>query len=218
MRTVKKVSRRLRRMQFGWLAILFIAAAAHADERVRVALLPLVVHSTEGREYLQQGLADMLVARLARAERIAVVPIDDPKTATDDAAAARQTGVANGAEYVVYGSFTRFGEGASLELRCASVRDEKAEPRRIYVHADSMAALLPMLDGVADRATYAVLGPPPEAPSMSTGPANVAPTAPEPIQQAPLPKDVDETDTAIGNRNGQRKPGLPTDRDDEVLR
>ena len=210
--------RRLGRVQVGSLLLLFAASPAHADERVRVALLPLVVHSAEGRDYLQQGLADMLVSRLARSERLAVVPIDDPKTATDDTAAARKTGVANGAEFVVYGSFTRFGEGASLELRCASVRDEKAEPRKIYVHAESMGALLPLLDGVAERTTYAVLGPAADAPSVSTGP-NAVTTAPEAIPPAPLPKRVDETDTSIGNRSGGRRaPGLPSDSEGDVLR
>ncbi len=207
--------RRLGRFQVCSLAILLAALPAHADERVRVALLPLVVHSAEGRDYLQQGLSDMLVARLARAERLAVVPIDDPKAATDDAAAARKTGLANGAEFVVYGSFTRFGEGASLELRCASVRDGKAEPRHIYVHANSMGELLPMLDGVAERTTYAVLGPAPDAPPVSSGPSATSPTPP-PEHEA-VPKKVHETDTSIGNRD-RRAPGLPSESEGDVLR
>jgi TolB-like protein len=206
--------RRHGRFQVCSLAILLVAASAHADERVRVALLPLVVHSAEGRDYLQQGLSDMLVSRLARTERLAVVPIDDPKAATDDAATARKTGLANGAEFVVYGSFTRFGEGASLELRCASVRDAKAEPRHIYVHANTMGELLPMLDGVADRTTYAVLGPAPEAPPVSSGPKNASPTPSEPET---MPKKVHETDTSIGNRD-RRAPGLPSESEGDVLR
>lgn len=211
--------RRFLRIQTCSLALLLAAAsAAHADDRVRVALLPLVVHSADGREYLQQGLADMLVARLARTERLAVVPIDDPKSATVDAAAARKTGVANGAAYVVYGSFTRFGEGASLELLCTSVRDESSEPRRIYVHANSMADLLPLLDGVAERATYAVLGPPAEAPPVSAAPTIVDPAAPPPSRE-PIPKDVDQRDISIGNRSGERRaPGLPSDREGDFLR
>jgi TolB-like protein len=203
------------RFQVCSLALLLTAGSAHAEDRVRVALLPLVVHSAEGRDYLQQGLSDMLVSRLARAERLAVVPVDDPKAATDDAAAARKTGLANGAEFVVYGSFTRFGEGASLELRCASVRDVKAEPRHIYVHANSMGELLPMLDGVADRTTYAVLGPSPEAPPVSSGP-NAEPT-PTPAQPQTMPKKVHETDTSIGNRD-RRAPGLPSESEGDVLR
>jgi TolB-like protein len=214
--------RRLLRIQACSLVLSFVllhaSGAAHADDRVRVALLPLVIHSADGREYLQQGLGDMLVARLARTERLAVVPIDDPKTATADVAAARETGLANGAAFVVYGSFTRFGEGASLELLCANVRDDKSEPRRIYVHADSIGNLLPLLDGVAERTTYAVLGPPPEGSDVSTAPTIVDPAAPAPSRE-PVPKQVDQTDISIGNRDGERRaPGLPSDREEDFLR
>lgn len=202
----------MRRIGFGWIACLLLAfaSAAHAAERVRVALLPIVVRSAEDRDYLQQGLSDMLVARLARDERMAVVPVDDPKAATIDVAEARKTAKAQGAEYVLFGSFTRFGEGASLELLCASVGDEAREPRHIYVHAPTMGALMPLLDGAAQRATYAVLGSPPNGPAVSTGPN--AQTAPEPTPEPrkQLPRRVDNTDGAIGNRD-RRAPGLPSD-------
>jgi outer membrane protein insertion porin family len=147
------------------------SSAARGDARTRVALLPLVVHSGEEREYLRQGLSDMLVSRLGRETRLAVIPVDDPKTATTDAEEARKTGVANGADYVVYGSFTRFGEGASLDLACASVRDEEREPRKVSVHADSMGALIPLLDRVAERVAFLVLGGAPSGPPGVTGPA-----------------------------------------------
>ena len=190
------------------------AGIAHAEERVRVALLPMLVRSAEGREYLQQGLSDMLVARLARDERLAIVPVEDPQKATADLAAARATAKANGADYVVYGTFTRFGEGASLELLCAPVREEVHEPRRIYVHAENMGALMPLLDGVAQRATYAVLGAPPDGgPAVSTGPSGEA----SPAKRETIPRQVDEKGGKIGNRE-QRAPGLPSDTAGDVLR
>lgn len=191
------------------------AGAAHGGERVRMALLPLVIRSAEGREYLQRGLADMLVSRLARDQRLAVIPVDDPKSATLEAATAREVGVANGAEYVVFGSLTHFGEGASLELLCLSVREEAREPRRIYVHAESMGALLPLLDGVAQRTTYAVLGAPAEGPAVSAGP--IPEPAPPTDKPAAIPPRVDETDGLLENRE-PRAPGLSSDREGEGLR
>ena len=80
-----------------------------------------------------------------------------PRLATTDPEAARKAAIANGADYVVFGSFTRFGEGASLDLACASAHDAERAPRKIYVHADTMAALIPLLDGVAERAAFTVL-------------------------------------------------------------
>jgi len=160
------------RSRLALLAFLLCVAPAAAEERVRVALLPLVVHSNDGREYLQRGLADMLVTRLGREPRIAVVPVDDPATATTEPEAARKTGAANDAAFVVFGSFTRFGEGASLDLSCASVRDDEREPRQVSTHAKSMAELIPLLDGVAERVSYTVLEGAPQDPSVSTPPAD----------------------------------------------
>jgi hypothetical protein len=46
-------------------ALLLSAASARAEApRVRVALLPVVVHSIEQTDYLQRGIADMLGTRL----------------------------------------------------------------------------------------------------------------------------------------------------------
>lgn len=207
--------RGVRRRSLGWIVCLLAlcASSARAEERVRVALLPLVVHTSEGREYLQQGLADMLVARLARDERLAVVPVDDPAKATLEPEAAREAGAANGAEYVLYGSFTRFGEGASVELFCALVREEEREPRRMYVHAPNMGALMPLLDGIAQRAAYAMVGAPAEEPAVSTGPD----AEPAPAPREVVPRRVEETDAAIGNRE-RRAPGLPSDTPDGDLR
>jgi hypothetical protein len=210
--------RGVRRMSFRWLACVLAvsaaaAGAADAEERVRVALLPLVVRSMDDGAYLRQGLADMLVARLARDVRIAVVPVEGAENATMDLAAARKTAEANGAEHVLYGSFTRFAEGASLELFHAPVRGDDVEPRRIYVHARDMGSLMPLLDGVALRATYAVVGAPAEGPAVSTGPLETQ----APARREAIPQPVGDADGAIGNRE-RRAPGLPSDTEDGVLR
>ena len=214
------------------LASLASNLPARADERVRVALLPVVVHSSEGRDYLQKGMADMLVSRLGRDPRLAVVPVEDANTATTDIEAARKTGLANDAEFVVFGSFTRFGEGASLDLSCASVRDAEREPRRIYVHASTMAALIPLLDGVADRTSFAVLGSVSPAAGVAAGPGaapdgnsaeeqeqrrradSLERSAPDSGAQA-KPAPGAEGDGVDPER---RAPGLPSDRDADLVR
>jgi TolB-like protein len=142
------------------LALLVFAASetSHAAERVRVALLPVVVHSNDNREYLQQGLADMLVARLGRDPRVAPVKVDEASAATTVLKDARAAGRKAGAEYVLFGSFTRFGEGASLDLQCARVADDSDPPRKIFAQAVNLSTLIPMLDGVSEKVTAYVLG------------------------------------------------------------
>jgi TolB-like protein len=140
-------------------------APAVEDGRVRVALLPLVVRAEERRDALQQGLADMLVARLGRDERLAVIEVEDPAAATTDLEAARATGAARKADYVVFGSFTHLGQGAGLELRCARLDDPDARPREVFAQSESLAGILPLLDGVARRLATQIAGPAPAAPT-----------------------------------------------------
>jgi hypothetical protein len=165
----------------------------------------------------------MLVSRLGREARIAVIPVEDPATATTDPEAARKSALANGADYVVFGSFTRFGEGASLDLSCASAHDAEQEPRRIYVHADTMAALIPLLDGVAERTAFTVLAGTAAGSSVSTGPRGESRQGELAVQSqtAPAPAAAPEPDAAAapGAAPPERaEPGLPTDRDAELVR
>lgn len=214
------------------LASLASEQPARAEERVRIALLPVVVRSSEGRDYLQKGMTDMLVSRLGRDPRLAVVPIEDASSATTDVDAARKTGVANDAEFVIFGSFTRFGDGASLDLSCASVRDAEREPRAIYVHASTMAALIPLLDGVADRTSVAVLGSVSPAAGVATGPQTTPEANPAEDQEQRRRADALEyADPDSGARAKpdaraegggadpeRRAPGLPSDRDADLVR
>lgn len=214
------------------LASLASNLPARAEERVRIALLPVVVHTSEGRDYLQKGMTDMLVSRLGRDPRLAVVPVQDASAATTDIEAARKAGLANDAEFVVFGSFTRFGEGASLDLSCASVRDAEREPRRIYVHASTMAALIPLLDGVADRTSFAVLGSASPAAGVAAGPAATPDANAVEVQEQQRRVESLEgaaPDLGTGSKPApgtepsepgppRRAPGLPSDRDVDRVR
>ncbi|MDJ0851885.1 MAG: hypothetical protein QNK04_26195 [Myxococcota bacterium] len=146
------------------LAIAFLALAAVlpslAGADVRVALLPIAVHAQgEDSAYLETGLAAMLSARLEQYEGVDVVrPAADavPATAREDAVArAREVE----ADFVLYGSFTRFGEGASLDLRCTQVGPEVSEEqeveagpaRRVFIQAGTLAEIIPDLDTLAEK-------------------------------------------------------------------
>lgn len=130
---------------------LFGADTARAETRKRVALLPVVIHAMEEQAYLRDGLHDMLLARLARDPEIAAIAVKGDTAAAADLEAARAQGREAGAEFVVYGSFTHFGEGASLDLFCAPVADGAEAPRQVFVHAGSLGQIIPTLDGLVDR-------------------------------------------------------------------
>jgi outer membrane protein insertion porin family len=145
---------------FGFALVLAVlAGTAHAEERRTVAILPVVVHALEDHAYLRDGLADMLASRLGRQPGIGVLRVDDATKATVDADAARATAQALGAQWVLYGSFTRFGDGASLDVRCVPVAAPgEPGPRSIFVQSGQLAELIPRLDGVAERVAAHVLG------------------------------------------------------------
>jgi TolB-like protein len=154
--------RRLGSSSFAWALALLLAlaaGAAHAQERRTIAILPVVVHALEDHAYLRDGLADMLASRLGQQPGIGVLRVDDPAKATTDAEAARATAKALGAQWVLFGSFTRFGDGASLDVRCVPVAAPgDPEPRSIFVQSGQLTELIPRLDGVAERVGAHVLG------------------------------------------------------------
>lgn len=182
--------------------LLALASGSAAAERVRVALLPVVVHSSESRDYLQRGLSDMLVARLGRDPRLAVLAVEEAATATTDASAARASGQRAGAAWVVFGSFTRFGEGASLDLQLARVGGEE-EPQRVFAQAATLGALIPMLEGVSERITSRVLG-------RDAGPApTAAGEAPAGGELAELRRRVEALERAVDQLGAERMPAAP---------
>jgi outer membrane protein insertion porin family len=142
--------------------------------QTRIAILPVVVHSTDSPEFLRAGLSDMLASRLGQVKEIAVVRIDDPAAATTDIAAAQAAARASGAEYVLFGSFTRFGEGASLDLQCASVAGGENASRQVFVQAGTLGEIIPKLDDVAGRVAAYIESGGTNVPAVSAGPPRAA--------------------------------------------
>ena len=157
------------------VALALAAGAARAEERRTVAILPVVVHALEDQAYLREGLADMLASRLGQQPGIGVVRVNDPAKATLDPAAARAAGQAVGAQWVLFGSFTRFGDGASLDVQCMPVAAPgNPDPRSIFVQAGQIGELIPRLDGIAARVASHVMGRDGGAPPARAGDASQA--------------------------------------------
>jgi TolB-like protein len=131
----------------GWVG------SATAADAPRLLLLPVVVHSAEAPEYLRDGLADMLAARFSRIGSIELVRPTAEEPGTTDHERAVALGQKAGADYVLFGSFTRFGQGASLDVQCAPVSaDKQREPlREIFVHSGSIGEIIPDLDELAGK-------------------------------------------------------------------
>ena len=169
----------LHRIGLGLLVAAGLLAASGASPRrahaapARVAVLPVVVHSLGDEGYLREGLADMLASRLGQSPALAVVRVEDPAQATTDLERARAAARGVGAEYVLFGSFTHFGEGASLDLSCARVAEGDAPPGQIFIQTGSIGEIIPKLDDLARRvAAHVAAGG--VAPPVSAGPPGEA--------------------------------------------
>lgn len=158
-------------------------ASGAEDSRARVAILPMVVNTVGERGYLRSGLADMLASRLGRHEGVAVVRVEAESKATTDPERAAEIGLEHGAQYVVFGSFTQFGEGASLDVHCLSTERaaEDADPRarRVFIQSGKVGEIIPKLDATAQKIGLFVAGAmAPELPAVAAAPPAVAPAAP----------------------------------------
>ena len=127
------------------------AAPARAQD-ARIAILPVVVHTAApDPSYVSRGIADMLSARLEQLGGLEILRVDDPAAATTRLGPALEQGRRVGADYVLYGSFTQFGDGASLDIQCAPVAPVGSGPdRSIFIQSGSVGEIIPKLDRLAD--------------------------------------------------------------------
>jgi hypothetical protein len=145
------VNWRLLGLLLGGASLLLAAGASAAP--VRAALLPIAVHSADdGSGYLSAGLAEMISARLEQSGRVSVTLVTGPPVATSELEKAVEAGRNAGADFVVFGAFTQFGAGASLDVQCAAVKaDADARPRRVFVQSGTLGEIIPKLDDLAAK-------------------------------------------------------------------
>ncbi|MBW2541451.1 MAG: hypothetical protein JRF15_05105 [Deltaproteobacteria bacterium] len=173
----------MRLARFGLFAILVMAAVCLGQPRaaqaevIRVAMFPVAVNSSlPDTGHLSAGLGDMIAARLEQSGQIVVTRLDAAISNRDEAIAA---GKEAGADYVLFGSYTQFGDGASLDLRCAPVVGGEAdEPRRVFVQAGSASEIIPKLGVLSQNVSrYLVEAAKPAAPKATEDAP--APSAPD---------------------------------------
>lgn len=139
-------------------ATLVVTSANPASaDLIRLAMLPVSINtSLSETEHLSAGLADMISARLEQSGQILVLRVD---ARAGDREEAIEAGKQAGADYVLFGSYTQFGDGASLDLRCAPVAGAKSEvPRRVFIQAGSAGEIIPKLEVLAESVTRYLVG------------------------------------------------------------
>jgi hypothetical protein len=165
---------------------------AHA-EIIRVAMLPVSVNSSLSEtDHLSAGLADMVAARLEQNGQIVIIRLDAPAANREEAIAA---GKKAGADYVLFGSYTQFGNGASLDLRCAPIiGGESDAPRRVFIQAGSASEIIPKLGVLSESVSRYLVG---DAASSGPPAGADAPAAPNTSSLADIEQRVEALEHVI---------------------
>jgi len=154
---------------------------------LKVAILPVAIHSPENLAYMQEGLLDMLSSRVELNGRVAVLEKGVVKKALAetsgemDSEAARNLGEILGVDFVVFGSLTKLGDSASLDLKVVEVKGGKPGVS-VYIQARKMEEVIARVDDLARKVDEKVLGYP-LTPSVAEKPAE----APKEVAALPVP-------------------------------
>jgi hypothetical protein len=116
----------------------------------------------------------MLSARLEQSGQISVIRVETDERSTTRLPVAIRAARSTGADFVIFGSFTQFGDGASLDIRCAPLGAEQGSAgpptRRIFIHSGTVTEIIPKLDNLAEKVSLYVLGVPEPPPASAAGP------------------------------------------------
>ena len=164
-------------------------APAKKQGPYKVAILPVAVNSPENVEFMREGLLDMLSSRIFLEGRVEVLEKRIVKKALSglsgeiDAETAKKLGVQLEVDYVVFGSLTKLGDSASLDLKMVDIKGEKAASS-VFVQAKKMEEIVNGVDEIARKVDEKILGyslTPPAAVAKVEKPSPEAPVAPAPL-------------------------------------
>ena len=129
----------------------------------KVAILPVKIHSPENLEFMQEGLVDMISSRVELEGRVAVLEKGPVKKAYDQVSGemnlenARKLGHMLEADFVVFGSLTKLGDSASLDLKVVEVKKEDPGSS-VFVQAKKMEEIIARVDDLARKIDEKILG------------------------------------------------------------
>ena len=137
------------------LCLFFSMTEVRATESAKVALLPLTINAPDRLDYLRQGLQDIMASRLSWEGKVLVLdkalvekalakvsgPIDETR--------ALEIGKNLGADYVIFGSLTMAGAGASIDLRVADLGKKQAGDK-FFTQTKGMDEVIPRVNDLME--------------------------------------------------------------------
>lgn len=133
---------------------LYVATATQSDGPYRIAILPFKINAAEDLTYLQEGIMDMLSSRIAWGNKVLMVEKDACRKAYQKykgnitETAVREIGRELGADYIISGSITIFGENASLDAKIVDLKMERP-PITAYTQSRGIDGIIPKINEFA---------------------------------------------------------------------
>jgi len=181
------------------IPLLFTAAGSAAETPKKVAILPFEINAPEDLSYLREGIMDMLASRISWEGKVEAIEEQLVKEAlsgregTMNEAAAREVGTTLGADYVLFGSLTVFGESVSIDAKMIALKEDRP-PVSIYAQTKGMGEVIPRINDFAQDINNKIFG-------RGVAPVAAAPSQPRfskahpetimsgPAPSAPSPRD-----------------------------
>ncbi len=129
----------------------------------KVAILPVAIHSPENIEFMREGLLDMLSSRVELEGRISVVEKQVVKKALAgvsgeiDQDTAKKLGAQLGVDYIIFGSLTKLGDSASLDLKVVDAKGEKPMSS-VFEQAKKMEEIVAGVGEISRKVDEKILG------------------------------------------------------------
>ena len=192
-----------------WIVCLFCMIAAvqplWAKDKNIVAVLPFTIHSAENIDYVRQGVGDMLSSRISVNEKIEVISREATlaalkETGGKELALADVTALGKKlhADFMVWGSITKIGNGLSIDGKLIDIAASKSAVA-IVALCQNMDEVIPKVTDFAQKIESHILGTP--SPTMGTSPAPKEIIASHP-PTAPITREAEIISGMKGNRKG----------------
>lgn len=181
MRTIRR-SRKLPLVVLFILTALMLTAGAGlaaSPSPPTVAILPLVTYADKDIGYLEQGIRSMLTSRLVADAGVEVKEAGVEAEAIKYPQDLKKIGREKGIDYLVGGSITALGGGASLDLYVTDTHTP-AKAKHFYATADKDADIIRSIDRLAREIGATIFGAKTDNASRAEEPAAAAPSSTAP--------------------------------------
>ena len=174
------------------IPLLFTAAGSGAETPKKVAILPFEINAPEDLSYMREGIMDMLASRISWEGKVEAIEEQLVKNAlagresTLNEAAAREVGTTLGADYVLFGSLTVFGESVSIDAKMIALKEDRP-PVSVYAQTKGMGEVIPRINDFAQDINNKIFGRGPTPVAAAPSQPRFSKAHPETIMSGPPP-------------------------------